>query len=188
MARDEFSSSSGTTRKSNDHDGERARRVRGARGPPDAWRFPRVLASRRGGRAAGVGRRAPTAAAGRAVTPREARRFLERAGAASTVPLSRRAMTDNDSSGVSESEARRSDGASTSGEFEDVEDSRAYQVRRRRRTRPVDPRSSPQQPPRVLSRGGENALRPYLARATRRTRRFRRSSLRDIGDKSSTLA
>jgi hypothetical protein len=27
-----------------------------------------------------------------------------------------------------------------------------------------------------------------LARATRRTRRFRRSSLRDIGDKSSTLA
>jgi hypothetical protein len=67
-------------------------------------------------------------------------------------------MTDNDSSGVSESEARRSDGASTSGEFEDVEDSRAYQVRRRRRTRPVDPRSSPHQPPRVLSRGGENAL------------------------------
>jgi hypothetical protein len=29
--------------------------------------------------------------------------------------------------------------------------------------------------------------RPYLARATRRTRRFRRSSLRDIGD-ASTLA
>lgn len=52
-------------------------------------------------------------------------------------------MTDNDSSGVSEAETRRSGGASTSGELEDVEDSRAFQVRRRRRTRPVDPRSSP---------------------------------------------
>jgi len=52
-------------------------------------------------------------------------------------------MTDNDSSGVSEAETRRSGGASTSGELEDVEDSRAYQVRRRRRTRPIDPRSSP---------------------------------------------
>jgi len=34
-------------------------------------------------------------------------------------------MTDNDSSGVSEAETRRSGGASTSGELEDVEDSRS---------------------------------------------------------------
>jgi hypothetical protein len=66
------------TRKSNDHDGERARRVRGARGLPDAWRSRRVLTSRRGGRAAGVGRRArpPRRGCGQ---PREERRFLERA-------------------------------------------------------------------------------------------------------------
>ena len=60
-------------------------------------------------------------------------------------------MTDNDSSGVSEAETRRSGGASTSGELEDVEDSRAYQVRRRRRTRPVDPRMSSPRPCRATS-------------------------------------
>ena len=66
------------TKKSNDHDGERARRVRGARGLPDAWRSRRVLTGRRGGRAAGVGRRArpPRRGCGQ---PREERRFLERA-------------------------------------------------------------------------------------------------------------
>ena len=66
------------TKKSNDHDGERARRVRGARGLPDAWRSRRVLTGRRGGRAAGVGRRArpPRRGCGQ---PREERRFRERA-------------------------------------------------------------------------------------------------------------
>ena len=66
------------TKKSNDHDGERARRVRGARGLPDAWRSRRVLTGRRGGRARGVGRRArpPRRGCGQ---PREERRFRERA-------------------------------------------------------------------------------------------------------------
>ena len=49
FARRKFAEMPRGTKKSNDHDGERARRVRGARGLPDAWRSRRVLTGRREG-------------------------------------------------------------------------------------------------------------------------------------------